>query len=54
MRWIYIVGHMDSTIEVSVFVQFRLSDQLRSNADSTNDFCVINVADPEIWLFRRF
>ncbi|AES79202.1 transmembrane protein, putative [Medicago truncatula] len=29
-----------------VFVQFRLSDQLRSSADPTNDFGVINVADP--------
>jgi len=37
-----------------VFVRFRLSDQLRSSVDPTNNFGVINVADPEAWLFRRF
>ncbi|AET03795.1 hypothetical protein MTR_8g075820 [Medicago truncatula] len=40
--------------ENQVFVRFRLSDQLRSSADPTNDFGVINVADPEAWLFQRF
>jgi len=31
-----------------------LSDQLRSSADPTYDFGVINVADPEAWLFWRY
>ncbi|KEH27170.1 hypothetical protein MTR_6g088365 [Medicago truncatula] len=37
-----------------VFVRFRLLDQLRSSADPTNDFGVINVSDLDAWLFRRF
>ncbi|AES89557.1 hypothetical protein MTR_4g076960 [Medicago truncatula] len=36
-----------------VFVRFRLSDHLRSSADQINDFGVVNVADPETWVFRR-
>ncbi|KEH40709.1 hypothetical protein MTR_1g033640 [Medicago truncatula] len=36
-----------------VFVRFRLSDQLRSSADKKNDFGVVNVANPETWVFRR-
>ncbi|AES99478.1 hypothetical protein MTR_5g081340 [Medicago truncatula] len=36
-----------------VFARFRLSDQLRSSADQINDFGVVNVADPEIWVFWR-
>ncbi|AES62361.1 hypothetical protein MTR_1g098840 [Medicago truncatula] len=38
---------------IVVFVRFRLSDQLRSSADQINDFGVVNVADPETWVFRR-
>ncbi|KEH18399.1 transmembrane protein, putative [Medicago truncatula] len=30
-----------------VFLRFRLSGQLRFSADSINDFCVVNVANPE-------
>ncbi|AES94651.1 hypothetical protein MTR_5g016820 [Medicago truncatula] len=30
------------------------SDQLRSSVDPINDFGVINVADPEAWLFQIF
>jgi len=37
-----------------VFVRFRLSDQLRSSADPTNDFGVTNIVDSEAWLFQRF
>ncbi|AES94754.1 hypothetical protein MTR_5g017940 [Medicago truncatula] len=38
---------------IQLFVRFRLSGQLRSSADPINDFGVINVADPETWIFRR-
>jgi len=31
-----------------VFARFELSDQLRSSADPTNNFGVINVADPDM------
>ncbi|KEH41105.1 hypothetical protein MTR_1g041755 [Medicago truncatula] len=46
-------GQRDSPADY-VFDWFRLSDQLRSGADSINDFGVIHVADPKTWLFRRF
>ncbi|AES63097.1 transmembrane protein, putative [Medicago truncatula] len=36
-----------------VFVQLRLSDQLRSSADQINDFGVVNVANLETWVFRK-
>ncbi|AES68512.1 hypothetical protein MTR_3g009140 [Medicago truncatula] len=40
---------------VHVFVRFRLSNLLQSSADLTsNDFGVINVANPKAWVFRRF
>ncbi|KEH29583.1 hypothetical protein MTR_4g045813 [Medicago truncatula] len=40
-------SHTRASISIRVFVQFRLSDQLRSSADQINDFGVVNVADSE-------
>ncbi|AES97139.1 transmembrane protein, putative [Medicago truncatula] len=42
-----------SRIPRKVFVRLLL-DQLRSSADPINDFGVMNVADPDACLFRRF
>ncbi|KEH36532.1 hypothetical protein MTR_2g012945 [Medicago truncatula] len=50
----FVLALNGTPLKWTVFVQFRLSDHLRSSADSTNDFGVINIADPETWLFRRF
>jgi len=39
----------------AVFIWFRLKDQLWASADpiNDNDFGVVNVADPETWVFWR-
>ncbi|AES95887.1 hypothetical protein MTR_5g030640 [Medicago truncatula] len=37
----------------AVFVRIKLSYQLKSRAYPIIDFCVINVVDPESWVFRR-
>jgi len=37
----------------AVFIWFKFKDLLWASADPINDFGIINVADPETWVFQR-